>query len=150
MRPQVYISSDFGATFTQANINGGADRSWAAVSYSRDGSTLVAAAGSSVELRRVAAKALGSRVANRAEQQMQQSRRSAKPAEIHQADTVWISRDKGSTWTSAAQDRNAPSYFMDVALSANGAKMVAVQRGPASSDKAGIYEADVSASSANM
>ncbi|WIA44489.1 hypothetical protein OEZ86_007233 [Tetradesmus obliquus] len=102
---QVYISSDFGATFTQANINGGADRSWAAVPYSRDGSTLVAAAGSSVELRRVAAKALGSRVANRAEQQMQQSRRSAKPAETDQADTVWWScaiSDDGSTMAATA------------------------------------------------
>lgn len=96
MRPQVYISSDFGATFTQANSNGGADRSWAAVFYSRDGSTLVAAAGSSVELRRAAAKALGSRVANRAEQQMQQSRRSAKPAETDQADTVWSAGTKAA------------------------------------------------------
>lgn len=148
---QVYVSSNYGSSFTRATIDGGAARSWAAVSYSRDGSTLVAAAasdegaGGSAALRSVAVRTLGVRAVQRADQQLQQAKRLAKPA-ANQFQTVWFSTDKGATWASAAPNEAAPSFFMDVALSGDGSKVVAVQRGPSDSPAGGIYTGSVAVS----
>jgi hypothetical protein len=83
---------------------------------------------------------LGTRVASTAERLIKQAKRAA-PAQANPYNTVWIGKFYGGSWFPTTPTRGDISYFMDVALSADGQLMVAVQRGDFSSSTAGIYTA---------
>jgi hypothetical protein len=142
---QVFLSYNLWQTYSIANSDSMNPRPWAAVSYSADGSTVAAVSASEDNLRRVAVRVLGTRVASTAERLIKQAKRTA-PAQADQYNTVWIGRYSGSSWFPTTPTPSQYSYFMDVALSADGERLVAVQRGGASSSTAGIYTAAIAGS----
>jgi hypothetical protein len=143
---QVYVSTDFWQTSNAANIGGGAPRAWAAVSISAGGSTIAAVSATEDAMRRIAARTLGARISRTAETLLKQARRAA-PAQAAQYQTVWISKDSGASWFPTTPTPSASSYFADVALSAAGNFLVAVQRGSVTSANSGIYTGSVGSTS---
>jgi hypothetical protein len=145
---QLYVSHNYGESFSSALPF---ELPWAAVSVSRGGFTIAAVAASDTTLARMAVQRFGKRTANKAQSLLREAKQMASQhveASIigDPFRTVWISSNSGATFYPAntpATHANRPSSFTDVALSADGLRLVAVQRGTSDSSDSGIYTATI-------